>query len=232
MTPRERLTHILRLQTIDFLNTKGFLFIDSKSQFNRTVNKIRHIIYFEGNKWNNSDTSADYRLLCKLEIKEYPKWYIETYQTDQATHHQGRIDKKTISQPSPSKNYKVNWDAHTQINGKYDLLKYSELEIKENIFKNITNSILPYLEICSTYSGIAEYSLEPLDSFDYYMMDNNKSKALEILEGLIIKIKNLDKSKLNLDDEFVQKSVENTLNMTNLRIQKFFPDLKEVNLNI
>jgi len=28
MTPRERLTHILRLQTIDFLNTKGFLFID------------------------------------------------------------------------------------------------------------------------------------------------------------------------------------------------------------
>ena len=230
MTPRERLNEILNARVTDFLEKEGFKFNANKSQYTKTINKIKQIIYFEGSKWNYADAVADYQLHCRLEIKLFPKWYIENYNTNQATHHQRKITPKSIHQPSPSKRYTDNWDDFGQINGKYDLVKFSKNEIEENVFVNIKKCILPYLQESSTYSGIAEKAIIPLDSFDFYMMDNKTVEAKKILEKLILKIKSMNVKELDASDDFSRKSLENTVNMLNIRINHFFPELGNMNM--
>jgi len=231
MTPRERLTEILNLKTTQLLEIEGFKFNPSKSQFTRTVNRIKQIIYFEGSKWNYSDAVADYRLLCRFEIKDFPKWYLENYKTDQATHHQGKVTNKSVSAPSPFEPYNQNWDNSTQAStGRYDFVKYPKEEISESIFYNVKVCILPHLNHCSNYSGIADKAKVPLDKFDFYMMDGNIDVAKSILLDLKAQIDEVDINSIDVNDTFQLKWLKNTFNMYNIRVETFFPDCEKVTI--
>ena len=230
MTPRERLTEILNLKTTAFLEKEGFKFSPTTSKFSRTINKIKQIVYFDGNRWNHADVAADYRLLCGLEIKYYPIWYLENYNTDQSTHPQGKVDLKTIGQPSPSEGYSENWDESAQISKKYNLIKFSKEEISESIYNNVKDSIVPYLDDCSTFTGIAHKAKFQLDKFDYFMMDKNTDCAKAVLLEIKEKIDTIKIEELDFNDQFRISWLENTANQINIRINRFFPEFEQVNL--
>jgi hypothetical protein len=233
MTPRERLTEILSLSTTQLLEDEGFKFTSKNSQYIRTVNRIKQIIYFEGSKWNYADAVTDYRLLCRIEIKDFPTWYIENYKTNQATHHQTKVTPKSIHSPSPSEPYNENWDKRAQASTlRYDLLNYTSEEVSESILHNIKECILPHLNDCSTYTGIADKAKMPLDKFDFYMMDKNLESAKAILMDLKSKIDNLDISSIDISDDFRLNSLKNTFNLYNIRIERFFPELDKVSITL
>lgn len=232
MTPRERLTEILKKRILGYLENEGFKFNPNNSQFTRTRNQIKQIIYFEGSKWNYADAVADYKLLYRLEIKKFPNWYLDNYETSQATHHQTKVSTKSVHQPSPSEGYTEKWNDYGQINGRYDLVKFSTTEVEENIYENISKCILPYLNDCSDYSGIADKAKHPLDKFDFYMMDSNVTKAKTVLNEALDKIRNINLEEFDWKDDFRRESLKNTLNMLNIRIDKFFPEIENINMEI
>lgn len=221
LKPRERLTNLLELEFIDLLKSNGFKFAASSSQFTRKVNGIKQIVRFVGGKWNFSDVNADYMLDCYCTAPEFPKWYLRHYNTDQSNHHQQNVNEHL---PNLKLNYLSNWNHETQVHKKYDLINFPAEQISNNMVTNFKECMLPYLNQISTYSGIGSVAAHPLDSFDFYMMDNNVALAKEKLQVAIQKISDLKGDELNEADDFSKKSMANLIQMTNKRIEAFFPE--------
>jgi len=221
LTPRERLASILELECVALLKSHGFKFAPSSSQFTRKVNSIKQIVRFQGGKWNYADVNADYELSCYCTASEYPKWYLQHYNTDQSNHHQCKVNEHL---PQLTLSYLHNWNSETQVHRRYDLINFPTEQISNSIVTNITENMLPYLNQISTYTGIGSVAAHPLDSFDFFMMDNNVELAEKKLQETIRRISEIKDEVLNSTDEFKKNSIANTIQMINKRIEVFFPE--------
>ncbi len=221
MTPKERLDEILQLGVLELLTDNKFRYVESKKHFWKKDKKIKHYIRFVGNRWNYSDSVADFSMDTFSETPDYPKW-LEQNLGDISNYQSGQIVGTHI--PQLKLRYKENWDKSCQETGRYDLLKYDKTEIKNSIMTNLNNCILPYLENLSDYLKIADNLSIPFQSFDFYMMADEKEKAHRKL--LDFKV-GLEENKEELvTDEFHRHWAK----MVNLRIEKLKLDIQLIEI--
>lgn len=221
LKPRERLTKILELECVALLKNHGFKFAASSSHFTRKVNGIKQTINFKGGKWNYGDVNADYKLHCYCTAAEYPKWYLQHYNTDQSNHFQQKVGE---GGPQLKLSYEKNWNHETQELRRYDLINFPMEQISNSMVANMNDCILPYLDQLSTYSGIASVAAIPLDAFDFYMMDNNLELAKEKMQEAIRWISEATTDASSLNNDFTKKFITNAIKMANKRIEVFFPE--------
>jgi hypothetical protein len=227
LKPREILTKILDLECANLLKLNGFTFFEASSQFKRKLNKIDQMIYFEGNRWNRSNTCVNYKMRELIYAPEYPKWYLHQYNTLTSNHHQVMVSKCL---PAIKRDYLNNWNDEAQVHGEYDLIHFPFYQISESLYKNLEECIIPYLNQMSTYSGIASLAVDPLDSFDFYMMGNQVDSAKKMLLLRIKTLVELKIDELDLNNEFVKNFLANVISMVNIRIDLFFPDISHVSI--
>ena len=229
MTSKERLNQILGKKVFGLLTAEGFKLKSAKSTFIRKENDTIQLIQFVASNNNHKGQIEKYSLSARIQTPEYPKWYLETYNTTQSIHHQTKINEKMIGAPNSKIGYKENWDTKGQSGFGYDLLGFEMEIVSDSILNNIENCILPYFEQLNSYCKIAKYALRPLDSFDYYIMSGEheyaKSKLLEFINNIESSTSDLDA----LGEDFKIRQYENSIEMINMRIDLFFPKMDKVN---
>ncbi len=178
LKPGERIRRLIEEFVEPEMAKLGFKLLKSKLIFKRKKGGFTQEIYFAKNQRNFGNVVVSFWAILSITSNFYVKWHEKTYGF------------------KPLNNYVESWyDSHikdwesayrnvTQ----YDLTKYDNVELMEDLTKNLLNIGVPLLNEVSDWEGAANYLMSKerygfiAKIFDFYLLADKKDKGIEALQ--------------------------------------------------
>lgn len=188
LAPKERIQKLLEEYIVEELSGLGFKFNKSQFTFTRKVDHFQQEIYLPRGKWNRKGVNVYFRVMYGVTSSKYKKWHTSTY---------GIPALGNGVSGGDSTNNK-EWESRYCKLGEYDLQKYDNPDLMQDLLSNIKNIAIPFLEERSDWGRAAKglltdgYTGLIAKIFDFYILDDKLEIAQKTLQEVKLKFEAME----------------------------------------
>ena len=176
LPPGDRIRKLVEEYLQEFLENKGFKLLKSELTFKRKIGDFTQEIYFPKSRHNFGKTNVDFWIILSVNSRTYVKWHKKQYGFEPINDFVHSWYNKHIDE------WKTEFrEVH------YDLAKFDNAKLMEDIKRNLENIGIPLLEKVSDWEKASDYMVQREEFayiakiFDFYIIANRIDKAIESL---------------------------------------------------
>ena len=178
LKPGDRIRKLVEEYVEPELSAIGFKLLKSELTFKRKIGNFTQEIYFAKNQRNFGNTVVSFWTILSVKSNFYVKWHEKTY------------GFKPMNEFIDSwyDNHIKTWNSEYWNGGQYDLTKFDNVKLMNDLTKNILNIGIPLLNEASDWETAADYQVRNQKFgfiskiFDFYVIADKKQKAIEALQ--------------------------------------------------
>jgi hypothetical protein len=180
LKPGERIRKLIEEFVEPELTQLGFKLLKSELTFKRKIGNFTQEIYFAKNQRNFGNTIVSFWTILSVKSNYYLKWHEKTY----------GIKPMNEFIQSWYDNHIKTWNSDYWSAGKYDLTKFDNNKLMNDLKKNILTIGIPLLDKNSNWENAGDNLMENerfgfvSKIFDFYILAGKKEKAIESINTI------------------------------------------------